>query len=439
MQSLRLLLLATLVSVLGCADDDPALPAAAPAQNQWYAGDFHVHTSVGSNDTRGPDGSVESFPETIRQVAQERGMSFVVITDHSNSTGSNVETTAEDAELWNLGPEFPVWDTAAALSSDGFLMVVGSEISPVSTLTASECPNCPTRGTGLLTPVGHIGCVPIDLRTFDRGGAFIDRPPGQVSGGSAVEQCRARGGWVIINHPFYRSTPWIDYDWTSYDYDAIEVFNGSAGFTSFDRAAYDAYLCDRLAGRNVVAIGGSDNHRTLLPYDDPITLALGPPLGMPMTSIWAARLDWDDLMPALRRGRIVIHDRNTFVDMYLQDGQGARLAGIGDRVATGAGAMRVHFSGRSPRRQELRLLHAAPGSCSERRQPGRDFPPAVASTVVYTTSVCDGPMACTFEFDVELPAAPGLYFATVGEFATATLNVRDVAVTNAIEVTSLTP
>jgi len=366
-------------------------------------------------------------------------MAFVVITDHSNSTGSRVDTTAEDATLWNRGPEFPVWDTAAGLSSNEFLMVVGSEISPVSSLNASECPDCPTRGTGLLTPVGHIGCVPLNLRTFDRSGAFIDRPPGEVSGGSAVDQCRERGGFAIINHPFYRSTPWIDYDWTSYDYDAIEVFNGSAGFASFDRSAFDAYLCDRLAGRNVVAIGGSDNHRTLLPYDASITLSLGPPLGMPMTSVFAKGLDWDEIMAAVRRGRVVIHDQATFVEVQLRTVAGETLAGVGERVVAPTSPLRMRLQGRSPRRQELRLLHAAPNSCNERRQAGRDFPPIVASTVLFSEFVCGETTSCSFDQEVEIIANPGLYFATVGEFANSTLNARDVAVTNAIEIVAPTP
>lgn len=102
---------------------------------------------------------LRSFPETVRAVAIERGMSFVVITDHSNSAGSKVEIQVECEDQWNQGPEFPLWETAAALSSTDFLMIDGSEISPVSTLEPDMCPDCSTVGTGQLTPVGHIGCA----------------------------------------------------------------------------------------------------------------------------------------------------------------------------------------------------------------------------------------------------------------------------------------
>jgi len=427
------LMLLTSFALCSCGDDDPDLSAVAtrPA-GQWYAGDFHVHTSVGSNDTRYPDGVARSFPDLIRATAIDRGMSFVALTDHSNSAGSGVASTAEDSSLWNRGPEFPLWETAASLSSDSFLMIDASEISPVSTLNAEDCPACPILGTGLLTPTGHIGCIPQRLDAFDLSGAFTDRPPGQVSGGSSVDQCHARGGFAIVNHPFYRSTPWINYDWTSYDYDAIEVFNGSVGFASFDRSAYDAYLCDRLAGRNVVAVGGSDNHRTPLPFDEPITISAGAPLGVPMTSVYAPSLTWEAIMNAVHLGHIVVHERDTFIDVNLTDSTGRYIGGVGDRmVATSSVSLRLQ--GRSPRAQTIRLVYVAPGGCTDRRQVGRDVAPTVSSQVLHAQRVCVD-TACQFDEALQLDMAPGLYYATVGDYATAILGARDIAVTNAFEI-----
>ncbi len=433
---LRLLTALLAMVSVSCGDHDPpkvSSTSTSRPEGQWYAGDFHVHTSVGSNDTRYPDGSARSFPELIRSTAVERGMAFVALTDHSNSAGSGVASTAEDADLWNRGPEFPLWETAAALSSPDFLMVDASEISPVSTLNAQDCPNCPTLGTGRLTPTGHIGCIPERLDAFDLSGAFVDRPPGQVTGAASIDQCHARGGFAVVNHPFYRSTPWIDFDWTSYDYDAIEVFNGSVGFASFDRAAYDAYLCDRLAGRRVTAVGGSDNHRTPLPFDEPISTSAGPPLGVPMTSVYAPRLQWDAIMRAVRQGHVIIHERDTFVDIDITDAAGRYLAGVGDRITAPAAAPVTRLRGRSPRTQTLRLLYVAPGACTERRQVGRDLSPSVVFSAVLERTVCNAG-ACRFDESLQIELAPGLYYATVGDFASATIGVRDVAVTNTIEV-----
>lgn len=431
-----LLIAGCLSALCGCGEDDSCCPL--PSQEnaaRWYAGDFHVHSSVGSNDTRYPDGALRSLPETIRDVARQRGLSFVVVTDHSNSAGSKVDTLVECEHLWNRGPEFPLWHVAAALSSPDFLMIDGSEISPVSTLDRRLCPDCSTIGTGALTPVGHIGCVPLDLSTFELGGAFTDRPPGRVTGGQSVAECKLRGGLAIVNHPFYRSTPWIDYDWTSYQYDAIEVFNGSVGYSSFDVQAYDAYLCDRLAGRDVVAVGGSDNHRTPLAYEDPIGVEAGPPLGLPVTSILAARLDWPSIVEGLLAGRIVIHEIGTFVEIEARSREDTLLAVVGGRVAGTHEPMAIRLRGKSPREQELRLYHAARGACEERRQVGRDLPPRVGKQVVFRRTVCGGG-PCEFEHEAVFSPVPGLYFASVGDFQTPGINARDVAFTNVIEVTA---
>jgi hypothetical protein len=426
-----------LAALCACGDGTPVpAPAAQPPAGRWYAGDFHVHSSVGSNDTRYPDGSVQSFPEVIRRTAIERGMSFVVITDHSNSAGGRVDSTVEDGRLWNHGPEFPLWEVAAQLSSGDFLFIDGSELSPVSTLAPDQCENCPTIGTGRLTPVGHVACVPERLDAFDRGGAFVDRPPGAVPGGSGIDQCHARNGFAIVNHAFYRPTPWIEYDWTSFEYDAIEVWNGSAGFTSYDRYAYDAYLCDRLQGRTVVAVGGSDNHRTPVPYDDDVTLPLGAPLGLPMTSVFADRLEWNAIMRAVRDGRVVIHELGTFVEFQTFTGDGAYLAGVGDTIAVPpAGNVTVRLRGRSPRPQALRFVHVAPGGCNDRRQPSGDAFPAVSHEVVLAEEVCRT-AACEFDRSLVLSLQVGLYYATVGDFAVPGLNLRDVAVTNVMTVSA---
>ncbi len=425
----RVVVLAMACGSFACGDDDGAGPTSAAGR--WYGGDFHVHTSVGSNDTRYPDGHVESFPEDIRAVALARGLSFVVLTDHSNSTGGDASTQVEDPALWNLGPEFPLWETAADLSDASFLMIDGNEISPVSTLDADLCPNCPSLGTGRLSPVGHIGCVPENLDTFVIDGPLVDRPPGEVTGGAAAEQCQSRNGFTIINHPFVRATPWIEYDWTSRDYDAIEVYSGAIGWDTFDRSAYEAYLCDRLQGHATVAVGGSDNHRTLIPFADAIGTQLGPPIGVPITSVWAEALTWDALMEGVRAGRMVLHESGTFVAFEVIDTSGTHLGAIGDQIA-GGGATFV-LTGTSPRPQALRLLRVAPDACTERRQSGRDVPPLVATQLVAERPICAAG-ACAFEERVDVVLEPGLYFATVGGFDTSGIGIRDVAVTNVLTV-----
>lgn len=264
----------------------------------WYAGDMHVHATGASNDTGG-----DSLPQDIKRVAMQRGLSFVVLTDHSNSTGSDVTTTDEDPALFNQGPEFPYWERAAELSEPGrFLMIDGNEISPIGT---GDIPG----------PTGHIGCAPMDLQTFDREGAFIDRPRGEVSGGECLEQALARGCFAVINHPLVQAS-WIRYDWSGVGYHGIEVWNGGLGFDDSDRDGVDLWRCDLLSGKSVTPIAASDNHRVNI---EPPGLLLGPALGSPRTSVFASALTWPAIVEALLAGRVSLHEGESFLQLDAYD------------------------------------------------------------------------------------------------------------------------
>lgn len=306
----------------GCptASEEPPVP-----EGRWVAGDLHVHASGASNDTDGV-----SFPADIADAARERGLGFVVLTDHSNSTGSMDCADVEDCP--NQGPEFPYIQEAADLSDADFLMVDGNEISPVETLE------------GLGGPVGHTGCLPPE-GGFTFADAFIDRPPGAVTGGEAMSQCLDAGGHAIVNHPF-AGVPWIKWDWTSDAFFAMEVWNGTARWDRGDRRALVSWECMVSSGRSVVPVAASDNHRVgVVPPGD----LTNPPLGWPRTSVWLegeALVDgitWPAVLGALRAGDVVLHEPGTFVSGR------AELMEAGQRwIATGTAAL--------PSRVELRRI-----------------------------------------------------------------------------------
>ncbi len=423
----------TAFSLFAC-DRGPSAPTWHDGlPGQWHAGDFHVHTVIGSNDTRGEDEEPTSFPETIKRIGLERGLSFVVITDHSNSAGSVTHTTKEYGDQWNQGPEFPLWDVAARLSDADFLMIDGSEISPVSYLEPEQCIDCSQTGDEL-APTGHIGCSPRDLETFDLDGAFIDRPPAAVTGASAIDQCHDRGGFAVLNHPTQEIAQWISYDWTGYHYDAIEVWNGGMGFDPTDTGAFDSYLCDRLAGRTPVAVGGSDNHRTLLPYDGMVNL--DPPLGFPKTSVFASVLSWPAIMESVQAGRIVVHDEGTFVDFRVFDAENRYVAGIGDTLRVSqlpVGKVTILARGRSALEQDLQLVYVAPDACVDGRREFAASRPEVASTAERQKAVCVDDAPCSFDLAFEVDLKPGLYYMTVG-VPRNELGQRDLAFTNVLTV-----
>lgn len=287
---------------IGEAIDPSTLDLAADPPGEWLAGDLHVHATGASNDTGG-----DSFPEDIARVARERGLFFVVLTDHSNSTGSDASTTEEDPALFNKGPEFPYWDEANRLSEPGaFLMVDGNELSPVA------------DGDPPTEPTGHVGCVPADLEAFDRSGAIVDRPRGAVTGAETLAQARERGCFVVLNHPW--GTPWTSFDWTSFDYDAVEVWNGTAGLDALDLRGRDAWRCDLLQGRAVTPIAASDCHRV---HTEPPGETLHPALGFPRTHVFAEARTWPAIVAGLRAGRVALGDGESvlFLDAYAEGGE----------------------------------------------------------------------------------------------------------------------
>jgi hypothetical protein len=302
--------LGLVLALAACGEDEPAAFAPDPP-GSWYRGDLHVHATGASNDTGG-----DSWPSAIADRARALGLDFVLLADHSNSTGSDPNTTAEDPALFNRGPEFPYWDSAAALSAAGsFLLVQGNELSPVKPSSAS------------LNPTGHIGCLPPDLLAFDTSVVFTDRPLGAVTGGEALAQARDAGCWTILYHP-YAVAPWIRYDWGRFDYDAVEVWNGTGGWDTHDESSRRAWLCDWLQGRRPVLVGGSDNHRVNLP---PPGNASDPALGHPWTAVFAEGLNWPSIVQGLQAGHTAVGEGETLLRLDAYDADG--LPAEGDRVA----------------------------------------------------------------------------------------------------------
>ena len=244
-----------LALVLGCSKA-PEVGDRQPRVGSWHAIDLHVHSSIGSNDTDGL-----SPIEDIVSIARERGLSMVVVTDHSNSAGSMDCASGDVEDCPNQGPEFPAIEDAITAGDGHIELGVGVEISPVASLETTS------------DPTGHIGCIPSSPSGFERvSEPVIDRPVGTVDGGSGIAWCHNNGGFAVVNHPFTLAG-WLNYDWSSMDYDAIEVFNGGARFDSGDWDAVQAWACDVSADREVIAVGGSDSHRanTPTPPDGPRT------------------------------------------------------------------------------------------------------------------------------------------------------------------------
>jgi hypothetical protein len=355
---------------LGLADDPPG---------EWLAGDVHVHATGASNDTGG-----DSLPEDIKAKAIERGLYFVVLTDHSNSTGSDTTTRDEDPALFNMGPEFPYWDRAAELSEPGvFLMIDGNEISPVA---EGEVPN---------EPRGHIGCVPADLDTFDQSGAITDRPRGEVSGGDGLLQAIERGCYPVLNHPY--ATPWTSYDWTAYGYEAMEVWNGTLGLDELDLRGHDAWRCDLLAGEEITPIGASDNHR--VNQEVPGEL-FDPALGYPVTAVFAADRTWPAIIEGLRSGEVAIYEGESRLLLHGYADDGSR----DESRATTLLRLRGQLDDSVPN-AVLTLTRAT--SCEDTR-PSHTMPPILTEEILLRRQITAGER---FDWGVQVAGESGVYTA----------------------------
>lgn len=373
----RLASLTALLLFAGCAA--PGDEFAPDPPGGWFAGDVHVHAAGASNDA-----GEDSTPAAIREVARARGLDFVVLSDHSNSAGSDPTTREEDPALFNQGPEMVHWDEAARLSEPGrFVMVSGNELSPVA-----DPPN---------EPRGHIGCLPATLEGFDVDSPFVDRPKSAVTGGSALAQARNRGCFTVVNHPFAQ-VAWLRYDWTDMGYDAIEVFNGGLGFDAGDQEAYDAWRCDLLAGRAVTPIAASDNHRV---HVEAPGRFLDSALGYPKTEVFAERLDWPSLIDGLRAGRVALSDGASRVQLDAYDA---------DRAAAEGGAVRwIRLRGRldpAARVATLTLWHAT--RCDDPRP--RSEAPILEQSALFRRAVQGGD---GFDEAIAVDGAAGVYTATL--------------------------
>ena len=238
----------------------------------WFSIDPHVHSSIGSNDTDGL-----GTPHILSQIMNERKLDVVWLTDHSNSLGSMECVDVEDCP--NQGPEFPFaeWEDNVWL---------GVEISP--------------RSSDNLTPTGHIGCLPMET-SFEHT-IFIDRPFDEINGENILDQCHEAGGWSILNHPF-GPADWVSFDWSSTNFNAMEVYNGSAGFDQSDWKAIEQWELLIAEGHSIVPIGASDSHRW---NTNPPGTVLDSALGWPRTEVgtWSNEIS----KPDIQKGVVMLGD-----------------------------------------------------------------------------------------------------------------------------------
>ncbi|HET9315676.1 MAG TPA: CehA/McbA family metallohydrolase [Vicinamibacteria bacterium] len=250
----------------------PALPArpAEPIAREarWYSGGLHAHTLHS-------DGKVTAAE--LGRLAREAGLDFLAITDHNN--------TAHQRERIDV---------------PGLLVITGEEIT---------------------TPGGHANVWGLSGER-----AFVDFRvlPGDPTLQQVVDQARAQGALVSINHPYadcYACT------WTHavpQDLDAIEISNPGAASIALAIGLWDSLLRE---GRRVTAVGASDWHR-----------AGQQPIGTASVRVRADELSTRAILDAIRRRRVVVMaDGQTPPPGFTVKAAG-QTVGVGEEVSVGPGA-----------------------------------------------------------------------------------------------------
>jgi hypothetical protein len=257
------------------------------------------------------------------RTASERGLDFIVITDHN--------TVSQADALRELQPWF-----------DNLLLMPGREIT---------------------TFEGHANLFgTLALLDFRVGSSEVP------DWNTLLTRIAATGGVISINHPIRPSgeecmgcgwTPRSKVDYGRFQ--AVEVVNGLDADTAFSGIGFWEKLLSQ--GYRLTAIGGSDNHDALSPAVNPSTLrepndasspspatlaklkANSGAIGTPTTVIYADELSQAGIVAAIRRGRVCIDvagTRDRLLDITAE--AGSRSAHMGEALEV-SGRTTVHFRG----------------------------------------------------------------------------------------------
>jgi len=233
----------------------PYQPAPAlSVEARWYAGDFHVHSLE--------SGDASAQIDAIAELAAERGLDFVVISDHN--TNSTVDFLVD-----------------AQGRHPDVLLIPGQEFT--------------TYG-------GHGGAIGVTRPlsyALGLDGATVPR---------AISEVHGDGGLFSINHPrldlgdLCRGCPW-EHEVDMAEVDAVEIMTGAVDPVGglFLEATLEFWEQAVLAGNHLAAIGGSDDHKAgvdLSPTQSPI--------GSPTTMVFAEELSVQAILDGVSAGATVV-------------------------------------------------------------------------------------------------------------------------------------
>lgn len=209
-----------------------------PKERKLLIGDIHTHTTAS-------DG-VLTLPELAAH-AKRHNLEFLAITDHNQSTPSEVlDSVAETA---------------------GITLIPGIEWTHYQ---------------------GHANFLGVD-QPYDP--PFFTHTPEEAR--SRFLSARERGALIVINHPFDESCGFT-YDLNTIPFDCIEIWNGPMRESNL--RAVGLWHSLLVSGKRIPAVGGSDYHR-----DNLFQILGGPCMG-----VYALSKSPGDILTAIRKGHSFI-------------------------------------------------------------------------------------------------------------------------------------
>lgn len=254
-------------------------PGALRAGPAWFAGDLHVHSAE--------SGDADASLEEIATLAEQRGLDFVVVTDH--------DTVTQDDLLLDVQDRHP-----------DLLLIPGTEFT---------------------TYAGHAGAWGATEWVDHR----IGWPGVTIEG--AVAAYGAQGAVFGINHPVLDlGDTCIGCAWEHAVPDgvaAIEVGTGGWSpigqlFTPDALALWETWTDQ---GHRLAAVGGSDDHRAGRDQGP-----FASPIGSPVTMVYADELSVGAILDGVRAARTVVRLQDVddpMVELSVEEG-------VATAIVTGA-------------------------------------------------------------------------------------------------------
>ena len=166
---------------------------------------------------------------------------------------------------------------------------------------------------------------------------FIDRPFGSVDGANILNNVRMRMAFAFLIT--FGPTPWVSFDWTSYDFEAIN-YNGSGGFDNSDYKTlvfWEQSIIEYTQNqkRLYLPIGSSDSHRW---FTSPHWKCHGSSFGMASNMDWQSTYSNQDIqqsmiLPLLEEGHILTRRPFSSLSFFIENKSRTITAYSGDKIS----------------------------------------------------------------------------------------------------------